>query len=1166
MQEGSLVGDTGGAKTPGTLTAQFVNYGSVTTGVPNVVYIAANPTTNKIDLQLALTSGSATLAPGPVVDPDALPPVGKQSLFYLDLSALGLTAAAWQKLTATATGFTCEVFPDAGVVGIAPSAATTLGTKPIAIHLGSLELDGPPSVPSPQLSVTYYNVPGVTQPGISLTANFAVAAQQPPSGHGDLTKVLGVVASPASVVNSRGAKSTVENTLDLQFSRKDPAVGVPAGPKTLFTISFVYGASGDHDGYGALTDVPEAKLITPVKGDHVDEWKVTPYLQAESPYWTLQPPNGEPIVPVGAVCDWLLTQVATSYQPGPTLMLVQYSGVPGYDNGVFPVVLTKVAHALVHSVTVTPNPAVLGPHGTADVTVSWDVDYATRLVLTQNGAPTDVTNQQSTPATLSAQSTYFTLEADGPGADVDNSDFGSTTALALPVINSFQGQPTEVWSGGGAHDVSLNWAVQTTGKVAIAGSGGQDYGDSFPAKGGTPVSVASAQMLTLSPVAETGVSAPSRNLVVGGYETLVGSAPLSAGAVAAVASPSAPFIACVTAAGAVIALDTVQYSPIASATATAGASPTGLAFSPDGSLLVVLNGDSTATLIGVTTAAGAPVFTVQQTLELGGGTPQAVIVTPDLATLYFSVDGTPGALVVATRSGTRYTVSTRLALGNAPRGMAMLPSGAQIFVANSDDDTITRIGIGLEGGLRVLTPTIQLSSTGKPAGIRPTGLAVTVTAAGSALLAACPGSGVVWALDAINPNGGRRQSLTVGAKPRSVAVTPSGAYAFVANSGDGTLSLLDVWGGVGQCAVVGSPLKTAVAPQSISVSPDGLVVIASDPGTAKLAIVTLALYAERTVATDVGVSPTNVVVDGDGSAALVWMNGLIAGRQVPGVRYYALGSGVSTEMLSDISPVACAFVPGTPTMFAIGAGSTTLYDVDLTDPTNPVETDIDLGGSAATVGLGLVGDGTSVLVVTAGGGQYTLLVGAVAGQTWTTKQTLPLYTGSHSGPVTVVATPDGSTAFVADAQNQQLVTLTRGKDGKYARAHTQPTAAYPVSVAISPDGTTAWVLSATTPDTITVVDVTSLTTTTASTFQSYVNLRALALSPDGRFLFAPDLSAAALRIIDPRSLRILQTTPLAGDLSQAQGASAVAIAPDGSQVFVVNKQSGSMSVLAQYPL
>ena len=195
--------------------------------------------------------------------------------------------------------------------------------------------------------------------------------------------------------------------------------------------------------------------------------------------------------------------------------------------------------------------------------------------------------------------------------------------------------------------------------------------------------------------------------------------------------------------------------------------------------------------------------------------------------------------------------------------------------------------------------------------------------------------------------------------------------------------------------------------------------------------------------------------------------------------------------------------------------------------------------------------------------QATLLIGHVADGTWTTAQSLSLYQGPSSGPVSVTVTPDGSTVFVADPANHQFVILSLGTNGQYALAAKQVAIPGAVSVAILPDGTKAYVLAAVSPNTVTVVDVATPASTSVSVMQSYVNLRELVVSPDGRRLFAADESAAALRILDPQSLRILQTVPLAPNVSQAQGASGAAIAPDGSRIFVTNTTSGTLSVLQQ---
>lgn len=1145
------------------LSFQFVNYGSIRTGVDNVVYIAANTTANRIDLQIMLNTGSSILVAGDVLPPAQLPPSGQQTLLYLDLSPLQLTSDAWKLLKPAADGWSCVVYADDQVIGMAPSrgGTTLVAGTPIAVHIEGLELDRAPPSQTPQLAVTYFNVPGVTSGNTSWTSNFSVAVQNPPSGKADLTRVLAVSLVSNLVVNSSGAAREVKNKLTLQFSQTPENIGVLAGPDTLFTVSFVYGKAGDTLGYGALTDVLSAQNIVVVHGDNTGQWVPTADTGAESPYWTLKPPEGKPIAGSGAaaVVSWDFTSIVTSYQPGPTVMLVQYQNIPGYKDGVYTLVIDKIPHVVIRSLSVSPSPTYLQNHQ-AKVTVTWEVDYATSLELIQNYAHCDVTGETSYHATLTAQTTAFSLRATGPGADVDNVDLANVQAIALPVINSFVGAPTEIYAGSSAHDIRLNWAVDTTGNVKLGSTSGEVSG------GGCAVDHSSAtvdkpQMITLTPVTDPGVTAPARNLVISAFEPAVKSYAAEAATSSAAASPSAPFLALVDSAGnRVIAVDTVQFSAIT--TIPVGRSPSAVIFSQDGSLMVTLNGDATVSLHRIVISGGVPSFTALGSVSLRGK-PQAAVITPDADRIYLTLDGKPGRLAALTKGAKGYALGQQVVVGNAPRGLAADPSGARLYVADSADDSISIVGIGIDGSLKVTELAQGVSG-------QPTGLAVTPD--GSTLLAACPQGGVVWAIDAQNPSTGQRRQLTVGSSPVAIAVTPSGAYAFVANAGDGTVSLLDVWNGPLSCAVLQKSILVGTTPSGVAVSPDGLVVLVSDAGSQKFGVISLQTYELATVSTQVGRQPTDVVVSPDGKAALIWNNALLGAPQpVPGARYYPVASGVATQILSSVPMVECVFAPPptdgstSVTAYAIGSMEPTLYVLDLSDPMNAQQTEVPLPILGRTLGLALSSDGQTLFVVLVDRShQYTLLIGSTAGGNWNAAQSLPLYTGGQfPGAVRMAVTPDGAKLFIADLRSHAFNVAVRGAGGQYAL--NAPAIAIPgaVNVAVLPDGSKAYVLGASSPNTITVFDVATLQTESVSVMQSYVNLQELVPSPDGRRLYAPDESAGALRILDPSSLRILQTLPLAEDISQARGASGAAISPDASRIFVANSGSETMSVLRQ---
>lgn len=166
-----------------------------------------------------------------------------------------------------------------------------------------------------------------------------------------------------------------------------------------------------------------------------------------------------------------ITRIETEFKPGPTLMFVRYTSVPGYQDGSFTVVLTKWPHADIESVNVTPNPALIeNPDGVA-VVVDWVTDAAGRLRLTStDGLDQDVTGLMQFPAKdtdpplLVTRTTTFTLEADGLyGANLDNAATKAKDAVVTPrtdfscAILSDSGKLQLTWDVLGAAQVEIDW-------------------------------------------------------------------------------------------------------------------------------------------------------------------------------------------------------------------------------------------------------------------------------------------------------------------------------------------------------------------------------------------------------------------------------------------------------------------------------------------------------------------------------------------------------------------------------------------------------------------------------------------------------------------------------------------------------------------------------------
>jgi hypothetical protein len=74
------------------LVFQFTNYATTPDGSLNVVYITSDATYNKVEFQVLITSGTVTLTPGTITDPNTPPASGTGTVLYLDLTNWNLSS------------------------------------------------------------------------------------------------------------------------------------------------------------------------------------------------------------------------------------------------------------------------------------------------------------------------------------------------------------------------------------------------------------------------------------------------------------------------------------------------------------------------------------------------------------------------------------------------------------------------------------------------------------------------------------------------------------------------------------------------------------------------------------------------------------------------------------------------------------------------------------------------------------------------------------------------------------------------------------------------------------------------------------------------------------------------------------------------------------------
>ncbi|WP_028060602.1 beta-propeller fold lactonase family protein [Candidatus Solirubrobacter pratensis] len=1126
-------------------------------GAPSTIYVTGTASDNDLTLKIA-TTASATFSPAPHVVDKPQAPTATGSLLYLDLTPLNLTAAEFAAISPTPSDWTMVAFPDDQLIGMTPEADVTIGpSDSIELHIGALA-DPQATGASASLTVTAFRVAGITIGSLPFPSNFSVALATPPDGGEALSQDLLVELATPDVVNSIPAYDPVANQLAFAFYAGPRGRPVVAGAETQFTLSFVY--SSDPSGYGALCTTDEVKPpFEVVSGVNAGAWKITANRSQQSPSWTLRPPPKHPIVGTGplATVGILANDLVTTFQPGPTVALISYTGLTGYADGVFTLPMTKHAHVSIGALSVKPNPTVLAD-GSAAVTVSWQAENAGTMTL----APFDVnvTGKTSYPAVIT-DTTPISLTAEGTYlASAGNIALANTTAVVQPVINSFGASPRAVYAGDLPRDVALSWNVNTNDKLQLVSSTGDPDPDQYGAIGTVSKPISGPQMFTLVPLGQSEGPAVERSIIVSAFAPQV--QPRAVAAAYLAAPPNASFILA-SDGRTVSAVDTMVYQPV-SGTIPVGASPAGMAFSSDGSILYVANsGDGTVSALDVTATGAVPQygFTTRSTTTVGGA-PQRVALSPDGAYLYVTVDGgsQPGKLVVLSTAGTPVVVDN-LTVGVAPRGVAVMPSGAQLFVANSGSSTVTVIGRGPNGRHSVVDSITGLSAAQD----------VAVTADGDVVLVACPTANAVVALNAIHPQA-PRATLTVGNAPQQLALLPGGAYAVVTNQGDGTVSLLSAGSTPSQCTLLEAGIQVGSSPGAIAATPDGGLVLVGTGGGGGLAVVTLAEYQTGQAPPAIGGQPTDVAVSPDDTKVVAWHSAretFSPGHPSTGLFVYDVASEVVTPELASTPVVDFVHHPDAAAATGFLADDTHASVTILSTASWTATGTIDLSAETdgLPTGLAVSSDGTTLFVLTASASRaYELVVYALAGSPpmGTALGTVKLLTGSPGSAVTLAAAPDGSKAYVTDEVSGNLLVVARGNDDSYALSGS-PVAvgSLPVATALSPDGTGLYIAceGMSNNGSLAVVDTATLALQSVILpANAYTSLGELVVSPDGTRVLATDAVAAGVRVFDAASLRLVQTIQWNGGVEWPNG---IAVAADGSRIFTTNIVSGNLGVVAQ---
>lgn len=1121
---------------------------------PNTIYISTDPSANDLTFKIT-TNAAATFEPGTPVAPNK----AKQStgsLVYLDLTALQLTRAAFDALTITVKGWSWAPYPDNFTICLTPNAELTLGpSDAVSVKIGEFTLPNAPSSSSVSLTATYYRVDPITVLNFPVPTSFGVSLQQPPAGHANLKDAIAAGPATQVVVVNDPLYPKLNNSLQIVLGPGPTPRDVIAGDETTFTLTFVY-ASGP-PGYGALIRPEDANSVTVTQGPGAEDWQISPGTDQENPSWLLQPPAGTPILGGGpkTTVQFDVSGISTNFRPGPTLAILSYGGIDGYDSGAYTLFLQKTPHVSISEMKIKPNPTVL-TEGSAEVTISWETQYAGTLTLYP--LYKDVTGKKSFTTKID-RTTQFSLQAVGLyGYAAGNVALRSETAYITPQINSFTASPAAIAATDFPRDVALTWNVNTNGQVKLTSSVTGPDGTLYQPLTTITKSITAPQMLTLIPV-DTNDPSIRRSRLIAAFALTASSQTIPSPAAAVAASPAAGFVAVANAAdGTVSILGTLTYQTIGQPIGV-GTSPSGLAFSPDGSLLFVANaGSASVSVVSISTAGGQPSFSVVSTVGVGGP-PQSIAVAPDARYVYVSVDnGSSGslAMLVKQEDGT-YTAGTPIAVGKRPRGVAVLPTGARVYVANSGDDSVSVIGNN-KGVLGLATTVTGLASSP---------VDVAITPDGATLLVVCSGSSTVFALSATAPDGAARYPCTVGASPARIAVVPNGGYAFVANAAGNSVSMLRLSPQDANPIVQRSVTPLNASPRAIAVSGSGGLVITAN-ANASLSVVALGEYAARKDPKSTGGGVDSALAAPDGKTVLIWHN-LNVTTIKPGEKFatamsvYDVASDTVSQHLEGQKLSGCAYLAGKPLRIAVG-GATSIDVVDASSFETKQTLALPAHGATATLlNVGASADGGVLAgLVSLDNGEYRVQVFTRDSDgTYALNSDVVAFTVNASTFTFIAVSPDGAKIYAVDSLDGQVWTVARGAGGTYS-VEQQPiaTESGAVAVALSPDGARLYLIIRSFISTsLAAIDTASgkVTSVTPTEISAAVTLTGMTVSPDGSTLFVTDAAYAGIRAIDAASLQYLQTISWP---QKVQFPNAVAALPDGSQLFVANVNTGNFAI------
>jgi YVTN family beta-propeller protein len=294
---------------------------------------------------------------------------------------------------------------------------------------------------------------------------------------------------------------------------------------------------------------------------------------------------------------------------------------------------------------------------------------------------------------------------------------------------------------------------------------------------------------------------------------------------------------------------------------------------PVGPFVYVTN-SSAGTVSVIDTSTNAVVQTITLCgAELCSPGPAGLAVTPGGKFVYVANKGNGTVSVIATSSNTVVATIPMPACdcaSSSPAGVAITPDGTRAYVTDITRFAIQVIDTNPNDGpgspYNTVTATITLGTLGVGSPNGP----IAITPDGSAAFYTFNSDGFVGRIDtnpASESYNTHTTSLTVGNNPTGIAITPNGAFIYVANNTNNTVSVIPN-PNFAPIATVSS--LSGSAPGSIAITPDGKTAYVVDQGgSGNVSVISTATNTVGTPVSGLCATLNQIAITSDGQQAYV---------------------------------------------------------------------------------------------------------------------------------------------------------------------------------------------------------------------------------------------------------------------------------------------------------